>query len=226
MALAGFLIAGVLDTVVIAIKGHPEHTATDLDIVSMSAASKEAHEAKILVDYESRSVFRVRAGILIGDLMHNFVDGIFLGTAFRYCGAGRGWAIAGSTIIHEVAQECADYVVLTGKRGKLQPGVALLLNFISGMSVLIGALLTMLFEFSNVSVGLLLAMSAGVYIHVAATEAMGSVYQYASTVPVRFACLLLFAIGASLIGIVLIDHGHCQLSDGDDAHAGHNHGRL
>ena len=225
--LSGFLLAGVLDVLVLAIKGPPPSEA-----VAPEAADPRTKKPESDVElFESRSVSRVRAGVIIGDFVHNLVDGVFIGAAFRYCGSGRGWAIAASTIIHEFAQELGDFVILTGKRGKLSPALALTFNFVSGCSVLLGTLLTMAFDFSNLAVGLLLSFSAGVYIHVGATEAMGSVYTHTHTAGLRLVCMVLFCIGAALIGIVLIDHSHCQLSESTgesspcDAHAGHDHGR-
>ena len=56
---------------------------------------------------------RVLGGVLIGDFMHNFCDGIFMGTAFIHCSRSLAWSITVATIFHEIAQEFADYFVLT-----------------------------------------------------------------------------------------------------------------
>ncbi len=129
------------------------------------------------------------------------------------------------TIVHEVAQELADYIILTDA-GKLSPFAALSLNFASGLSVMLGAIIVLATTLEHATVGLILAFGGGVYLHVACSEAMPTVYANAEKASERFACLLMFVIGAVLIGIVLIDHAHCSLNpDADlgDAHAGHNH---
>ena len=46
------------------------------------------------------------------------------------------------TIVHEVAQELADYIILTDA-GKLSPFAALSLNFASGLSVMLGAIIVL-----------------------------------------------------------------------------------
>ena len=51
-----------------------------------------------------RGVHRVRSAVLLGDLMHNLVDGFFIGAAFRYCGTSFGWSMTGMTVVHELAQ--------------------------------------------------------------------------------------------------------------------------
>ena len=67
---------------------------------------KEGVVAKV-VDEEAeqmRGVHRVRAAVLLGDFMHNLVDGFFIGAAFRYYGTSFGWSMTGMTVVHELAQ--------------------------------------------------------------------------------------------------------------------------
>ena len=61
----------------------------------------------------------------------------------------------------------------------------------------------------------------------------GLVYQQAKSIPLKSAAILVFCLGALAIGLVLLDHQHCNAGGGDghdhgggDAHAGHNHGRM
>lgn len=50
-----------------------------------------------------------------------------------------GWTITAATVYHELGQEFADYIVLTDpKQGGLTPPAALLLNLLSGFSVIFG----------------------------------------------------------------------------------------
>ena len=77
---------------------------------------------------------RVLVGVLLGDFVHNLVDGLVLGTAFgdKNCFKTMAWTITAATIYHELAQEISDYFVLTNpSQGNLKPSVALLLNFLS-----------------------------------------------------------------------------------------------
>jgi len=162
---------------------------------------------------------RVVSGILIGDFFHNFTDGTFIAAAFLSCDANFGWAVALSTIIHELAQEIADYVMLTTVGG-FKPYQALLLNFISGTSVIFGCMLVTLSNADTNALGYILTFGGGLYITIAASECMPRVYKYADTSYMRFISFLFFAVGAVGIGLILLDHKHCEVG-GD--HDGHNH---
>ena len=84
-----------------------------------------------LVSSYSSEESRVVSGIIVGDFFHNITDGTFIAAAFMSCNISFGWAVALSSIIHELAQEIADYLILTTVVG-YSPGKALFLNFISG----------------------------------------------------------------------------------------------
>ena len=110
---------------------------------------------------------RILSGILIGDFMHNFCDGCFIGSAFHLCGDSMGWTVTAATVYHEIAQEISDYVVLTDpEQGRLQPWQALILNFLSGLSVVFGVLVILAQDLSNLEVGMILAFGGGVYLQI------------------------------------------------------------
>ena len=169
---------------------------------------------------------RVLTGVLLGDFVHNLVDGLVIGTAFAQCDRAMAWTITAATIYHELAQEISDYLVLTNPhQGNLKPGMALLLNFLSGFSVLFGVLATLSSDPDNYLQGMMLAFGGGVYVQIGATECMPRVHEYAKTTKMRLIALGFFTFGALAIGLVLLDHEHCSApsADGGD---GHDHGRL
>ena len=164
---------------------------------------------------------RVLASVLIGDFMHNFCDGIFIGAGFANCDAKMGWSITAATVYHELAQEVSDYCVLTDPaQGNITPVLALGLNFLSGLSVLLGVLIILSQDISNNVQGCILAFGGGVYVQVGAAECMPRVYAKAKTVQLRALGFAGFFIGALAIGLVLLDHKHCMAGGGHD---GHNH---
>mmetsp|Transcript_32916 Transcript_32916/g.83053 ORF Transcript_32916/g.83053 Transcript_32916/m.83053 type:complete len:550 (-) Transcript_32916:167-1816(-) len=165
---------------------------------------------------------RILGGVLIGDFMHNFCDGIFIGTAFRYCGSATGWTVTAATVYHEIAQEVADYIILTDpKGGALKPVQALLLNFASGTSVVLGVVTILTADISSFATGLILAYGGGVFIQIGATEAMSRVHLWTKNLQLRLLSLLCFTIGAAAIGFVLLDHEHCTVGGGHDHGHGH-----
>ena len=143
------------------------------------------------------------ASILLGDFLHNFCDGIFLGTAFLLCDSALGWTVVVATVYHELAQEIADFTILV-THCNFSIVKALLANFVVGFSVVIGAVLVAWMEFSRPSVGLILALSSGVYVHIGAVECVPMIDK--DKIMVAFLC---FVLGAVPIGLVLLNHSHC-----------------
>lgn len=153
--------------------------------------------------------YRLCASVLIGDFFHNFADGIFIGTAFTLCSRTLAYTIVASTVYHEIAQELADFFLLVN-HGGLAPLQALGVNFLSGLSVLLGGIIVLSLDPSSESVGVILAVSAGVYIHLAAGECLPRVDELLSTGRDRLLSLACFIVGAAPIGLVLLNHGHCE----------------
>ncbi len=143
---------------------------------------------------------RLIGGVLVRDFCHNLCDGIFVGAAFNVCGGAFGWSVASATVIHEVAQELSDYTILVSPtQGGLHPLAALALNFLSGLSVVIGAIIVLAAQVSDLSTGLILAFGGGVYIHVGATECMPRVYRLPVAPAVRLLALFSFVLGTVAI---------------------------
>lgn len=169
---------------------------------------------------------RIISGILLGDFVHNLCDGFFIGAAFAGCGTTFGWTVAWGTVAHEIAQEISDYVVLTGKDCKLRPPVALGLNFLSGTGVLLGTIIVLSTDVGNGDIGLLLAFGGGVYLYIAFVECMPKLMSAKVSVLVRLLGIFVFMLGATAIGLVLLDHEHCVPPSPDGAEpapGGHHH---
>lgn len=155
------------------------------------------------------STARLVSSVLFGDFMHNLCDGFFIAAAFKGCGSTFGWTVAGSTIAHEIAQELSDYVVLTGKACGLRPITALGLNFLSGTSVLLGVIIVLAADVGNGDIGLLLALGGGAYLNIAFVECMPKLHSSQVSGPIRAVGVFAFILGATAIGLVLLDHEHC-----------------
>jgi len=214
--LAGFALPGVVDCAVsvLAQQRSKEQDAEDNAEEYAEQPLKSSMNSKV----------RILAGVLIGDFFHNFCDGIFIGTAFKGCSDTLGWTVFLSTVLHEIPQEIADYSILTSKGVDLHPAIALLLNFLSGMSVLLGAIIMVASDVSDDAVGLLLAFGAGTYLHIGATECMPKIYSDQLKPWARAGCIATFILGTVLIGLILLDHEHCVPSNGTEGGGGHAHG--
>ena len=162
----------------------------------------------------------IHSNLIIFWIITNFCDGIFIGAAFSTCSKSFGWTVAYTSIAHELPQELADFFVLTGI-GTLTAPVALALNFISALSPLFGAALFLSMDISDSRVGCVLAYGGGIYLY-NVTECIMSVHNHSQTKFDRVLIMLFFIFGATAVGLVLLDHDHCDESDGDGGD-GHDH---
>lgn len=106
--------------------------------------------------------------ILFSDAIHNLLDGIIIAASFMVS-VPVGLATTMAVILHEIPQEVGDFAVLvhagyTRRR-------ALLLNFLSGLCAVFGALLFFLFaSLSGLVEGVFLPVIAGGFIYIAIAD--------------------------------------------------------
>lgn len=144
------------------------------------------------------------------------------------CSRQLAYTLMATTIYHELAQELADFILLTHHCG-LPVWKALLMNFVSGLSTVVGACLILAIDLTPEATGCILAVSAGVYLYITAVETIPKILkdqdggatqtrrESSRSMLVFFLC---FTAGAVPIGLVLLNHGHCE-AGGD--HEGHDH---
>ena len=149
------------------------------------------------------------SSIIIGDAFHNFADGVFIGTAFLLCDDDLAFTLVATTVYHEVAQEIADHSLLT-HHGGLSPLSALLLNFVAGFSLWLGAILTLSIDMSDATIGIVLAFSAGVYVYLGGSECIPRIQQARKNLKDVLVFAVSFVLGAVPIGLVLLNHSHCE----------------
>jgi zinc and cadmium transporter len=104
--------------------------------------------------------------ILLADGVHNFIGGLAVGSAF-VIDIELGlvtWLVAAA---HEVPQELGDFGILVHSGWRRRP--ALVYNFLSGLTFLIGALVALAVS-GAVDVALLLPFAAGNFAYIAASD--------------------------------------------------------
>jgi zinc and cadmium transporter len=139
-----------------------------------------------------------RAMILIGDAAHNFVDGVVIAASFLASPA-LGLTTTLAVIAHEIPQEIADYGILV--RGRWSPRRALLANFLSGLTALVGALLCFGFQQQvEAHLAWFLTATAGIFVYIAASDLIPELHarqhrgQWLYTAP--------FLLGVALMGLL------------------------
>ncbi len=104
--------------------------------------------------------------ILLSDGVHNFIDGLAIGSAF-IINTHLGFVTMIAIAMHEIPQELGDFGILLN--GGWQKTKALLFNFLSGLTMVLGGLLTWFFA-KEIDVTYLLPFAAGNFIYIAASD--------------------------------------------------------
>jgi zinc and cadmium transporter len=105
---------------------------------------------------------------LVGDGLHNFVDGSIIAGSFLVS-TELGIATTIAVVLHEIPQELGDFAILV--RAGLKPRRALALNALSALSAIVGAVATLLAAALVGSLArFLVAATAGAFVYIASTD--------------------------------------------------------
>ena len=112
--------------------------------------------------------------LLWGDALHNFTDGIVLGVTFSVS-TELGLIATIAIFAHEVPQEIGDFAVLLGSG--MPRRRALLLNYLSALTVVPGAVAAWLWSSSfRSAIGWLLPIAAGGFLYIALADLVPSLH--------------------------------------------------
>lgn len=157
--------------------------------------------------------------IVIGDTLHNALDGIAIGAAFLI-DVPTGIVATMAVAAHEIPQEIGDFGLLL-KNGMSRKKV-LLVNVMSALATTLTAVLT--YGFANTEstvVPYLLAITAGFFIYIASSDIIPEIHEKLGN-GIRDVRPWLLLLGAAFIMIVsplahdYIDAGHSEDSHQED----------
>ena len=140
---------------------------------------------------------------LLGDLVHNLIDGIIIGAAYLVS-IPVGVATTMAVLFHEVPQEIGDFGILI--HGGYSRKKALLLNFAIALSAIFGAILTLIIG-SHIHgiTHFLLPFAAGTFIYIATADLIPELHK---EVAIKRSLLQFFwfilGIGV-MLGLLLIE---------------------
>lgn len=130
---------------------------------------------------------------LLGDGLHNFVDGMAIATTFAI-NAPLGAVTTIAVIAHEIPQELSDFVILI--HGGMSKPKALAWNFVSALTAVIGALAGLyLTTITEVFPSILIPFLAGAFIYIGAADLIPEVHRNPGKKPLRAALTLLIGLG-------------------------------
>lgn len=159
----------------------------------------ESHEDHAHHGHEHPQTQAAGTLIIIGDTLHNFIDGILIAAAFL-TDTQLGIAASLAVATHEIPQEVGDFAIL------LQSGYsrskAMFYNVISSFATVIGGILAY-FSLNHLQAWLpyLLALAASSFIYIAVADLIPSLHQKTDT-KTSLQQILLILTGALLICIL------------------------
>lgn len=151
--------------------------------------------------------------VIIGDTLHNAIDGVAIGAAFLVNPAvGIGTAIA--VAAHELPQEIGDFSILLGKG--MKPWRVLMVNIFSALATVLTATLTFALGGTfGVDAAPLLAVAAGFFIYIAASDIIPDIHEKPRKEGNVQAAMLVVGVAVLAVVLQLTPHSH----DHDDAHS-------
>lgn len=112
---------------------------------------------------------------LVGDGLHNFVDGSIVAGSFLVS-TRLGIATSIAVVLHEIPQELGDFAILV--RAGLKPRRALALNALSATVAVLGAVVTLLVAGSVEGIErVLVPLTAGAFVYIASTDLLPELHK-------------------------------------------------
>jgi len=137
--------------------------------------------------------------ILVGDAVHNFIDGVIIAGSFAVS-PSFGLVTVVAVILHEIPQEIGDFGVLVYSGFK--KATALWLNFVSGLTAILGGIVGF-FILQKIEgiIFFLLAFAAGGFIYIASSDLIPEIKHQESKAK-SVAHFFVFLAGLSLMAIL------------------------
>lgn len=141
----------------------------------------------------------ISSTVLIGDTIHNFLDGIAIAASFMVGGKAAGVATTIAIFFHEVPQEIGDFgVLMHAGYSRLK---IFLYNLASAIATPLGAIASffVLPYFTSI-MPYLLAFTSGVFIYIATSDLLPEVHH--KTKPQEFSHVLVIFMGLAVIFLI------------------------
>ena len=118
---------------------------------------------------------------LVGDLVHNFIDGLIIGASFLV-DYTVGFASTIAIILHEIPQEIGDFGVLI--HGGFSTKKALVYNFFTALFAIAGTIIALIIgSFSQNLTIFLIPFAAGNFIYIACSDVIPELHKECSKKP-------------------------------------------
>ena len=134
---------------------------------------------------------------LIGDGIHNFIDGLIIAASFMASSSSSlGFIVTLAVAAHEIPQEIGDFSILI--YGGFSKTKALIYNFLTALIAMAGGLFTFFSSAFLPQTPYLLAFAAGGFIYIASTDLMPELHRERKALN-SFLQFVMIAVGLSLM---------------------------
>ncbi len=141
--------------------------------------------------------------VLVSDGLHNFIDGLVLASSYMVS-VELGIATTIAIILHEIPQEIGDFGVLI--HAGYARGKALLLNFVSALSAVLGVVVAFILGSAAQSASLwFLPIAAGGFIYIAAADLIPELHQAKGTKQTILQFIAVCVGVAAMAALVLVE---------------------
>jgi len=190
------------------IPAESDGVVSDPKAVDQPADIAKLEDAESDAELEKAQKETMIAVNLVGDAVHNFIDGILIGVTFA-SSTSSGVTTTLAVVLHEIPQEIGDFMIL--RHAGMSIKKALFWNFCSACTAILGAIIGIAAgESSESFANHCLPFAAGIFISLALVQIIPSMMRTLKTTRDH---LLAWAFGALGLGLLLlsslvIEHDH------------------
>ena len=139
---------------------------------------------------------------LVGDGLHNFIDGAIVASAFS-ASPELGIATAIAVALHEIPQELGDFAILV--HAGLSPKRALLLNMMTALLAIAGGVTTLLLASVASIERTLLPFTAGAFVYIASTDLIPELHKEPEPLKSVIQVISLVAGVGTMVGLLAFE---------------------
>ncbi len=137
---------------------------------------------------------------LIGDALHNFLDGLIIVASF-IVSIPVGIATSLAVLFHEIPQEIGDFGILV--HGGMKQRNAILANFFIALTALVGAVVGfLLFSYMESFESIMLLIAAGGFIYIAGSDLIPELHKQ-NSIKTSILQIVFFILGVLIIASLL-----------------------
>ena len=149
---------------------------------------------------DKRHIHHISLMSLVGDAMHNLIDGIIIGLSY-FLSIPIGIATTVSVILNEIPQEIADYGVLI--YGGFSKTKALLMNMLTAATSFIGLTFALLIgSKAGFLIDVLIQIAAGNFIYIACSDLIPELHKE-NQLSKSITQIISFILGAAIVFLMI-----------------------